>query len=61
MSDFREILERGKVFAEKYLEPIAIELDKNNRFPNELLALMAKEGFFGMHYPTQYGVVAVIP
>lgn len=50
-----DIVERAKEFCKIYLRPIARELDKQNRFPTELLDRMAGEGFFGMNYPVAYG------
>lgn len=49
------LVELTKNYAEEYIKPLAAELDRNNRFPEELLASMAQEGFFGIHYPIQYG------
>lgn len=42
-------------FAEKYVKPIAAEIDANHRFPAETVAKMAEQGFFGMSVPEEYG------
>ena len=49
------LIEKARVFREKYINPIARKLDEDNRFPSELIGPMAEEGFFGVHYPTKYG------
>lgn len=50
-----DMIQRGRDFTEKYIKPIAKELDENNRFPMELKDDMAAEGFLGIHYPKEYG------
>lgn len=55
MNNSVDIISRAKTFAEEALKPIARQLDKDNRFPEELLPDMVREGFFGIHYPTNYG------
>lgn len=42
-------------FAEAELAPIAAELDKTSRFPNEVIAKMAEIGFMGVNVPEAYG------
>lgn len=49
------IFEKNKIFCEKYLKPLARELDQKARFPEELKEQMAQIGLFGIHYPTEYG------
>ncbi|AET66877.1 acyl-CoA dehydrogenase [Desulfosporosinus orientis DSM 765] len=50
-----DIVAKTKQFCKEYLKPIAKELDKNYRFPTELLGLMKKEGFWGINQPVEYG------
>lgn len=50
-----DLIEQTKQFCKNHLLPIAGELDKSNRFPEELLGKMAETGFFGMNYPLEYG------
>lgn len=50
-----ELVNRARDFSNRYLRPIARDLDRENRFPEELLGQMANEGFWGMHYPVEYG------
>jgi alkylation response protein AidB-like acyl-CoA dehydrogenase len=50
-----DVVSQARDFCEKYLKPIAQELDREGRFPTELLKPMANAGFFGMNYPAEYG------
>ncbi|HEY3423395.1 MAG TPA: acyl-CoA dehydrogenase family protein [Negativicutes bacterium] len=50
-----DMVEQSRVFCKNNLLPIARELDKNSRFPTELLPLIAKAGFWGMNYDVAYG------
>jgi butyryl-CoA dehydrogenase len=42
-------------FVEQHVRPIASEIDKNHRFPEESIAPMAALGLFGFTLPEQYG------
>lgn len=42
-------------FCESYIEPIAIEIDENSRFPEEVFAGLAELGCMGMPLPSCYG------
>ncbi|MCK9195997.1 MAG: acyl-CoA dehydrogenase family protein [Syntrophales bacterium] len=42
-------------FAERYVEPIAAEIDENNRHPVELFRNLAEGGWMGIPIPEQYG------
>lgn len=44
-----------KDFAEKELEPIAAELDKNSRFPTESINKLGNLGLLGLSFPEEYG------
>ena len=50
-----DIIERARIFCKNSLQPIARELDKNSRFPTELLGEIGEAGFFGMNYGVEYG------
>lgn len=49
------IVQKARIFCEINLQPVARELDRQNRFPTELLGQMREEGFFGMNYPAACG------
>lgn len=51
----KEVVARAKQFCTTHLQPLARELDKEGRFPTELLEIMKQEGFWGMNYPAEYG------
>jgi short-chain 2-methylacyl-CoA dehydrogenase len=42
-------------FAQERIEPVAEELDRESRFPTELVAGMAELGLMGMTIPEEYG------
>ncbi len=42
-------------FAENEVKPIAAEIDKNERFPEENVAKMAEMGLLGIPFPEKYG------
>lgn len=42
-------------FAENEVKPIASDVDENEEFPVENVKKMAKHGFFGIPFPTEYG------
>jgi alkylation response protein AidB-like acyl-CoA dehydrogenase len=42
-------------FAENEIKPIAVELDREGRFPAELVKKMGELGFMGIFVPDQYG------
>ena len=50
-------LVRGTVrdFAEQKVAPVAEELDREHRFPYELVAELAELGLMGMPIPEEYG------
>ncbi|MCD6310415.1 MAG: acyl-CoA dehydrogenase family protein [Candidatus Eremiobacteraeota bacterium] len=50
-----EIREKAREFALKHVAPFVDELDREERFPNEILAKMAEEGFLGIFFPREYG------
>jgi butyryl-CoA dehydrogenase len=42
-------------FADRYVEPIAAEIDENSRHPAELFQKLAEGGWMGMPIPVEYG------
>ena len=42
-------------FCEKYVNPIAAEIDENSRHPAELFQKLAEGDWMGMHIPQEYG------
>jgi len=50
-----EWVETARRFTDQQLSPLAEQLDRENRFPDELLENMIDLKFFGMHYPVEYG------
>ena len=42
-------------FCEKHLDPIADEIDREARFPAEIVKKMAEQDWLGIPYPPEYG------
>jgi len=51
----RAVQETFRAFAERELRPAAADLDRNPRFPRELLLRAGELGLFGMRYPEPEG------
>jgi len=49
------IQQTARDFATREIEPKAADLDKNARWPTEIVQQMADLGFLGMAIPTEYG------
>src|SRR5438309_5648508 len=49
------IQQTARDFAAREVAPKASELDKNGRWPTEIIEKMAELGFLGMAIPTEYG------
>jgi alkylation response protein AidB-like acyl-CoA dehydrogenase len=47
-------VEKARQFTDKRLSPMAEQLDRENRFPIELLPELVELQIFGMHYPLEY-------
>ena len=45
----------AREFAAEYCEPIAAEIDKTGRYPEETVRQLAAHDFMGMPYPEEYG------
>ena len=50
-----KIREVAREFAEKEVAPLAEEIDRESRYPQETFGKMVKCGFTGIGIPTQYG------
>jgi short/branched chain acyl-CoA dehydrogenase len=56
LSDEQELIRRTvREFAEERIAPVAEELDREHRFPYELVAGLAELGLMGMLIPEEYG------
>jgi short-chain 2-methylacyl-CoA dehydrogenase len=56
LSPEHELIRRTvREFAEEQVEPVAAELDREHRFPYELVEQMAELGLMGMPIPEEYG------
>jgi butyryl-CoA dehydrogenase len=44
-----------KEFCEKYVEPVADEIDREERFPAENIKRLAEQDMLGVPYPEEYG------
>ncbi len=49
------VRDTARDFAQKELKPIAAEIDKNHKIPDEILKKMGELGFFGVYAPEEYG------
>ena len=50
-----EFRAKVRAFAESEVKPVAFLLDKENRFPDEIVSKMGALGLMGVPYPTDYG------
>src|SRR4030042_383529 len=50
-----EYIEIAKEIAEKYIKPISAELDREQRFPWEIIRELQKAGLMGVWIPKDYG------
>jgi short-chain 2-methylacyl-CoA dehydrogenase len=51
----RDIQRLVRDFAEQEVRPVAEELDRDHRFPYEIVEKLGKLGLMGMPYPEEYG------
>ncbi len=49
------VLERMREFCALYVDPIAVEIDQNSRFPVEVFEKLGEQGWMGMPFPVKYG------
>jgi len=45
----------AKEFSDKYIKPVAQEIDENAKFPKEIFDKIKEEGFFKVLVPTEFG------
>ncbi len=57
LNDIKEICAE---IAEKYIVPVRAKLDEENRFPREIIKVMAASDLFGIYIPEAYGGSAEI-
>ena len=50
-----ELIEMYRDFAQKKVKPLAAEIDKTERFPEETVTEMAEMGLLGIPFPESYG------
>src|SRR5580704_2966617 len=49
------LLDQVRAFAQGEIAPLAAELDKNHRFPTELVKKLGEMGLMGMMVPEEFG------
>lgn len=54
-SEYVLLQEMYRKFAENEVQPIAAEVDENERFPEETVVKLAKSGFLGIPFAKEYG------
>jgi len=56
LTDEQELVKSNmREFALQYVEPIAVEIDENARYPREVIDKLAESGYMGMPFPTEFG------
>jgi len=56
LTEEQELIRQNiREFAEKYVDPIAEEIDENSRHPAELFQKLAEGGWMGIPIPVEYG------
>lgn len=56
LSEEQELIRKNmREFAEKYVDPIAAEIDENQRHPAEVFKLLGEGDWMGIPIPAQYG------
>ncbi len=55
LNDIKEICSE---ISEKYILPVRAELDEENRFPREIMKIMAESDLLGIYIPEQFGGAA---
>jgi butyryl-CoA dehydrogenase len=49
------VRENMREFGKTYVDPIAVEIDENSRFPAEVIQKLGEGGWMGMPIPQEYG------
>lgn len=56
LSEEQELVrENMREFGKTYVDPIAVEIDENSRFPVEVIKKLGEDGWMGMPIPQEYG------
>ncbi|MCX7816420.1 MAG: acyl-CoA dehydrogenase [Syntrophales bacterium] len=56
LTEEQELIRKNmREFCEKYVDPIAAEIDENSRHPKEVFDKLAEGGWMGIPIPTEYG------
>lgn len=56
LSDEQKLIKTNmREFAKKYVDPIAVEIDENSRFPAEVIKKLSEGGWMGMPFPIEFG------
>jgi len=56
LTEEQELIRKNmREFAEKYVDPIAVEIDENSRHPVELFKKLAEGDWMGIPIPVEYG------
>ena len=53
------IRDNMREFARTYVDPVAVEIDENSRYPEEVIKKLAEGGWLGMPFPVEYGGAGV--
>ncbi len=53
------IRDNMREFARTYVDPVAVEIDENSRYPEEVIKKLAEGGWMGMPFPAEYGGAGV--
>jgi alkylation response protein AidB-like acyl-CoA dehydrogenase len=51
----QETRRRARAFVDAHVAPIATQIDRDDQIPEDLRGALAKEGFFGLSIPEDYG------
>lgn len=54
-ADYKEIRDMVSSFAQKEVAPLAMDIDKNEKIPTELINKLGENGFLGSYVPEEYG------
>ncbi len=53
--DHKMLRSLTREFTDSEIRPLAFEIDKNEKIPNELIKKLAEVGFLGTAFPEEYG------
>ena len=51
----KNLARAAREFAERYIKPVRAELDRESRYPREIIQKMGEQGFFELFVPPEYG------